>query len=102
MKLEFHGTKITSDAGLLAYRELDDALGLTATGTSDFSDNRTGKNTRHSFTALLRESIYSRLGGCEDTNDAKRLSVGPAMRYVVGGRAGERVAVSTSSAILKE
>ena len=96
LKLEFHGSKITSDAGLLAYRELDEALGLTAIGEDILNDRRTGKNTQHSMVALMRQSIFSRLAGYEDTNDAERLSVDPTMRYVVGGRATGRNAASTS------
>jgi hypothetical protein len=42
IKLEFHGTTVTSDAGLLAYRELDNALGLTSTAASGLVDTRTG------------------------------------------------------------
>ena len=96
LKLEFHGSKITSDAGLLAYRELDSALELTAMANDVLKDRRTGKNTQHSMVALMRQSIFSRLAGYEDTNDAERLSLDPTMRYVVGGRACERNAASTS------
>jgi hypothetical protein len=96
LKLEFHGTKVTSDGGLLAYRELDDALGLTSSVDSELRDIRTGKNTQHGLIALLRQSIYSRLAGYEDTNDAERLALDPAMRYVAGGKAVKRSAASTS------
>ncbi len=96
LQLEFHGANITSDAGLLVYRELDDALELTTRSGGLLDDWRTGKNTQHSLVALLRQSIFSRLAGYEDTNDAERLAIDPTMRQVVGGRASERSAASTS------
>ena len=96
VKLEFHGAKVSSDAGLFPYRDLDEAARLTESVAADLFDFRTGSNISHSMTALLRQSIYSRLAGYEDVNDAQRLSVDPVMRHVVGGRAAQRHAASTS------
>ena len=47
IKLEFHGARITSDGGLLAYRELDDAFDLTVMAASTLGEGRRGKNIRH-------------------------------------------------------
>ena len=98
LKLKFLGSQITTDAGLLAYRELDEVLGLTEMGTDVLTDLRLGTNKQHGLVPLLRQSIYSRLAGYEDVNDAQRLAVDPAMRHVVGGRAAQadKEAASTS------
>ena len=96
IKLEFHGASVTSDAGLVAYRELDEALGVTRMADDMFRDPRRGKNTQHELMGMLRQAVYSRLAGYEDTNDAERLAVDPAMRQVVGGRAKDRQGASTS------
>ncbi len=96
IKLEFHGAKVSSDAGLFPYRDIDEAAQLTETGAAELFDFRSGTNIQHSTIALLRQSVYSRLAGYEDTNDAERLSVDPVMRHVVGGRAVDRNAASSS------
>ena len=75
---------MTSDGGLLAYRELDEALGLFESIPPAIYDSRTGRNIQHDMTNLLRQSISSRLAGYEDVNDAQRLSVDPVMRAVTG------------------
>ena len=84
VRLDFRGATITSDAGLLACRELDAALGLTETANDYIHESRTGRNVQHRLLPLLRQSVYSRLAGYEDTNDAERLAQDPAMRVIVG------------------
>src|ERR1700735_4246263 len=87
LMLQFRGSVVTSDADLLAYRELDDALGLSAMAGEKLADARTGKNGRHALVGMLRQAVFGRLAGYEDVNDAERLRHDPAMRWVVGGKA---------------
>ena len=87
LKLKFLGSRGTTDAGLLAYRELDEVIGLTEMGADVLTDSRQGSSKQHQFVLLLRQSIYSRLAGYADVNDAERQCVDPTLRHVVGGRA---------------
>ena len=83
--VQFRGSVVTSDAGLLAYRELDDALGLSAMAGDVLADARTGRNGRHALVGMLRQSVFGRLAGYEDVNDAGRLRHDPAMRWIECG-----------------
>jgi DDE family transposase len=78
--MQFRGSVVTSDAGLLAYRELDDAFGLSTTAGEALADARTGKKGRHALVGMLRQSVFRRLAGYEDVNDAERLRHDPAMQ----------------------
>jgi len=87
LKRQFRGAVITSDAGLLAYRELDDALDSTAYAAEVLADAPTGKNGRLALVGLLRQSVLGRLAGYEDVNDAEPLCRDSAMRWIVGDHA---------------
>jgi len=97
VKLAFQGSSISSDGGLLLHRELDDALGLTDAAAGVIGDPRTGRNGRYRLAGLLRQSIFSRLAGYEDVNDADLLRRDPVIRRLVGGRAVKRGAASASA-----
>lgn len=96
LKLQFHGAKLSSDGGLLLFRELDDALGLTEMATWMLRDSRTGKNSRHNLLAMFRQSVFGRLAGYEDVNDAGRLARDPVMRLIARGKDFGRSAASES------
>ena len=65
LKVAFQGSRITSDAGLLLVRELDERLGLATLISEHLSDSRQGLNTQFGLVDLLRQSVYSRLAGYE-------------------------------------
>src|SRR5690242_20472239 len=60
------------------------------------ADVRSGKNGRHALAGLFRQSVFGRLAGYEDVNDAGRLRHNPAMRWIVGGKAAQSSAASPS------
>jgi Transposase DDE domain group 1 len=84
------GSRGTSYSGLLLVREWDERLGLSALIAANILDGRRDKNTLLPLPDLLRQSIYSRLAGYEDLNDAERLSHDPTFRFMGSRVAGYR------------
>ena len=95
LKLGFHRAKIMDDAGLLPFRGPDEAFRLTEKGSAVLSNPRPKKSTQDVLPAKLRQSVFGRLAGHEDVNDAERLQVNPVMRRIVGGRAKEKATALT-------
>ncbi|MCL5408610.1 MAG: transposase [Candidatus Omnitrophica bacterium] len=87
IKAYFKGAEVTSNGGLLAVRELDEQMGLTGLAEEYLTDKRQRRNIQHEITELLRQSVYSRLAGYKDTNDAQTLRQDPALKVILGERA---------------
>ena len=98
LRVEFRGATVTSDAGLLLPRELDERLGLGALIEQHFTDPRAGLNRRFPLPDLFRQSVYSRLAGYEDTNDAERLVQDPAFR-MLASRERREISVALTSTL---
>jgi hypothetical protein len=95
LKIDFQGSRITSDGGLILVRELDERLGVGELVERTLIDPR-GSNTQLPLADLFRQSVYSRLAGYEDVNDAERLSQDPTFRLIGSEKIWERGAALTS------
>jgi len=96
LRVAFQGSRVTSDGGLILVRELDERLGFGDLIARHLTDSRHGKNTQLPLADLLRQSVYSRIAGYEDVNDAERLSQDPTFRLIGSERIWERGAALTS------
>jgi hypothetical protein len=95
LKVDFQGSRVTSAAGVILVRELDARLGLSELIEGHLADSR-GTNRQLPLADLLRQSVYSRLAGYEDVNDAERLSQDPTFRLIGSEKIWERGAALTS------
>src|ERR687895_1596317 len=96
LRVDFRGSQVTSDGGLIVVGELDQRLGFSELIAQHLTDPRRGKNTQLPLADLLRQSVYSRLAGYEDVNDAERVSADPTFRLIGSEKIWERGAALTS------
>ena len=76
LRVAFQGSRVTAEGGLILVRELDERFGWSGLIKEQLVDSRTGRNRQFPLDRR-RQSVYSRLAGYEDLNDAGRLSARP-------------------------
>ena len=96
LRVDFQGSRVTSDGGLILVRDLDERLGFGELIEEHLTDSRRGKNTQSPLADLLRQSVYSRLAGYEDLNGAERLSRDPTFRLIGSEKVWDRGVALTS------
>lgn len=82
--MDFQGAKLTSDAGFLLLREIDQRHRIMAGLEDCLEDFRSPTHTRHSLVQMVRQRVYQVAAGYEDCNDADFLRVDPALRLALG------------------
>lgn len=84
IQIDFQGARISSDAGVLMLREIDERFHITAPMKDCLDDPRRASHLRHSYVDLIRQRVYQMAAGYEDCNDAAHLRIDPALRLALG------------------
>ena len=82
--MDFLGAKITSDAGFLVLREIDERFKVTAPMGREIDDPRSPVHIKHSMVEMIRQRVYLIAAGYEDCIDADQLRIDPALRLAIG------------------
>ncbi len=93
--VRFDAPEISSDAGVLALRELDDELGLTASFAACLPDERDPSRVRHDRYEQTRQRVFQIIQGHEDCNDADRLRHDPLYKTVCDRLPSDEIGLSS-------
>jgi len=81
---DFNGGQITSDAGTLLLRDIDNRHNITKSLANVLHDPRRPDRIRHGIETMLKQRLFSIALGYEDTNDAAFLRSDPAVKIAAG------------------
>jgi len=84
IQIDFRGTKISSDAGILMLGEIDQRFNITAPLGNSLDDPRRASYLRHTYVDMIRQQVYQMAAGYEDCNDANYLRIDPTLRLTLG------------------
>ncbi len=82
--VDFREARISSDAGFLLLREMDERFDVIGPMSDCLEDRRSAVHTRHSLVQMIRQRVYQIAAGYEDCNDADYLRIDPALRLAIG------------------
>ena len=64
--IAFAGAKITSDAGFLLMREVDQRFAIIESGCNHLVDERSASHKKHTYEQMIRQRVYQIAAGYED------------------------------------
>jgi hypothetical protein len=81
--LDFDGGRLSSDAGIVLLKDLDDQLGITRALAAVLSDSRDARRVECTLHDLLKQRVLQMAAGSEDTNDANTLRHDPIFKLLL-------------------
>jgi hypothetical protein len=83
VELDFDGGHLSSDAGLVLLKAIDDQLGLTHALAAVLADSRDARRLHFTSEDLRKQRIFQIAAGYEDANDANTLRHDPIFKLLL-------------------